>query len=170
MFKIADKVVDKNGKVFEIVTIEDKDFGLGKEPYFILKPYFAYDFNPGYQVFIPVSKSESLLRYVIDKEEAIRIIDSIESLETYHEVSPRERKVYFTKVVNNGDLSDLIRVIKTLIEYREERLKINKPFSDFDKRLLQNLTNLLNSEFSLALSIPVDEVSYFILKRTGISL
>jgi RNA polymerase-interacting CarD/CdnL/TRCF family regulator len=106
----------------------------------------------------------------MNKEEALELIDSFERLETYPDVSPRERKVYFTKVIASGDRFDLLRVIKTLSEYREERLRENKPFSDFDKRLLQNLTMLLNHEISLALSIPVSEVSYFIANRTGNTL
>ncbi len=170
MYQLGDKVIDKSGKIFEIVSLEDKDFGMGTETYFVLKPSFEYDFNPGYQAFIPVSRSEVLLRPVMNKEEALALIDSFTSLETYPEVSPRERKVYFTKVVSNGDRSDLLRVIKTLLEYREERLKLNKPFSDFDKRLLQSLMTLINNELSLALSIPVSEVAYFINSRTGMSI
>jgi CarD family transcriptional regulator len=170
MFKLGDKVIDKSGKIFEIENIEDKDFGAGPEPYFVLKPFFDYDFNPGYHAYIPVSRADVLLRPIMNKEEALELIDSFERLETYPDVSPRERKVYFTKVIASGDRFDLLRVIKTLSEYREERLRENKPFSDFDKRLLQNLTMLLNHEISLALSIPVSEVSYFIANRTGNTL
>jgi CarD family transcriptional regulator len=170
MFKLGDKVIDKSGKIFEVQSIEDKDFGAGPEPYFVLKPFFSYDFNPGYLAFIPVSRAETLLRPIMNKEEALQLIDSFPTLETYPDASPRERKVYFTKVVASGDRLDVLRVIKTLSEYREERLRENKPFSDFDKRLLQNLTSLLNHEISLALEIPLSEVSYFISSRTGNTL
>lgn len=169
MYTLGDKVLDKSGKIFVIESQVEKDFGGGNEPYFVLKPLFPYDFNPDYHSYIPVKKADTLLRRLLTKEEALQLIDSIDSLETYPDVSPRERKVYFTKVVSSGDRVDVMRVIKTLFEYREERLKKNKPFSDFDKRLLDSLTNLVNSEFSLALSIPVSEVSSFISNRTGYS-
>ena len=168
MYRIGDKVLDKNGKVFTIDAVENKDLGHGPEPYFVLTPYFPYDFNKGYHAYIPEAKADTLLRPIMDKEEALALIDSFESLETYPDVSPRERKMYFTKVVASGDRKDVCRVIKTLMEYREERMKNNKPFSDFDKRLLNNLTTLLYDEMSLSLSIPTSEVSNFITKRTGI--
>ena len=168
MYRIGDNVLDKNGKVFTIDAVEDKDFGKGPEPYFVLTPYFPYDFNPGYHAYVPQAKSASLLRPIMDKEEALALIDSFSTLETYPDVSPRERKMYFTKVVASGDRKDVCRVIKTLQEYREERMKDNKPFSDFDKRLLSNLKTLLYDEISLSLSIPESEVSNFISERTGI--
>ncbi len=170
MFKVGDLVVDKNGRVFKILLIEEKNFGPKNEPYFVMSPFFDYDFNPGFQAFIPVAKSATLLRPVLNETDALALIDSINDLETYPDVSPRERKVYFTRVVSNGDFSDLLRVIKTLIEYREDRLRMNKPFSDFDRRLLNSLVNIIDCEFSLALSIPPNEVKYFILNRTGFSI
>lgn len=170
MYKIGDKVIDRNGKVFSIETVEDKDFGNGPEPYFVLSPYFQYDFNPGFRTYVPEAKSDTLLRPVMDRQEALSLIDSFDTLETYPDVSPRERKMYFTKVIASGDRTDICRVIKTLVEYREERLKDNKPFSDFDKHLLSNLTTLIGDEISLALEISPSEVNDFIAERTGMIL
>lgn len=165
MYNIGDKVIDKNGRIFSIESVENKDFGKGPEPYFVLSPSFDYDFNPGYHAYIPQSKADVLLRHILSKDEAIALIDSFPSLDTYSEVSPRERKIYFTKVIASGDRTDILRVIKTLNLYKEERMRDNKPFSDFDRRLLQSLKKLLDNEFSLALSIPVDEVNSFISNR-----
>lgn len=169
MFKIGDKIIDKNGKIFEIESISEKDFGGGTSKYFILKPVFAYDFNQGYRCFVPIDKADSILRPVMNKDEALELIDSLSSLESYPEVNPRERKVYFQTVISSGSRKDICRVIKTLTKYKEARKKNNKPLSDFDHRLLTNLLSLFNDEVSLALGIPIESVNGFIRDRTGAS-
>lgn len=168
MYKIGDKVVDKTGKIFEVDTIEEKNFGSKSEQYFVLRPCFKYNFNPGYHLFVPVSKEE-LLRPVLSKEEALSLIDSINTLDTYSDVSPKDRKIYFQKILTNGNRIEILKIIKTLYEYREERRKMNKPLSEFDRRLLKDLTDLMHNEFSLALSIPVADVERFINERIDIA-
>lgn len=170
MFQIGDKVLDKNGKIFSIDHIEDKDFGAGMTPYFIMKPCFPYDFNAGYVSFVPVDKAESLLRPVMAETEAMNLIDSFKDLEAYPEVNPRERKNFFTKIVANGNRYEICRVIKSLIVYRQERLKAGKPFSDFDRRLLETLSVLLKSELSVSLHMPLSDVFPFVYQRTGFAL
>ncbi len=103
----------------------------------------------------------------MNREEALELIDSLESLESFSNVNPRERKVYFQNVVSKGNRSEICRVIKTLTEYREERKKENKPFSDFDQRLLASLQALFDDEISLALNIPTKDVNSFIKNRVN---
>lgn len=162
--------MDKNGKIFSIVAVEPKDFGTGVEDYFVLKPSFKYDFNPGYMAYIPVSRSENLLKNIMNKEEALSLIDSLPSLEPYLDISPRDRRMFFTKVIATGERKDVMRVIKSLIYYRDERKRLNKPFSDFDRRLLDSLKVMVNNELSISLEIAPDSVGSFIYDRVGYSI
>ncbi|MFA6624254.1 MAG: hypothetical protein WCS80_00620 [Bacilli bacterium] len=164
---INDKVIDRNGRIFKIESLVNKDFGNGPTPYFVLCPMFSYDFNPGYRCFVPSDKADNILRPIMNREEALELIDSLESLESFSNVNPRERKVYFQNVVSKGNRSEICRVIKTLTEYREERKKENKPFSDFDQRLLASLQALFDDEISLALNIPTKDVNSFIKNRVN---
>lgn len=165
MFQIGDKAIDRNGHIFEVESIVGKDFGDGISQYLLMRPCFEYCFNEGYRLYVPSEKAEDILRPVMTKEEALNLIDSLDDLEAFPDVNPRERKVFFTKIVSQGDRKEICRVIKTLSEYRETRQKLNKPFSDFDKRLLNNLTELFDNEMSLALGILPDEVTGFIKER-----
>ncbi len=170
MFQIGDKVLDKNGKIFVIDHVEDKDFGVGVQPYFIMKPCFPYDFNAGYVSFVPTDKADNLLRPIMNEEEAMRLIDSFKEMEVYPEVNPRERKNFYSKIVANGNRDEICRVIKSLIVYRQERLNSGKPFSDFDRRLLESLTLLLKNELSISLHMPIADVFPFVYQRTGFSI
>ncbi|MDY6064257.1 MAG: hypothetical protein SPI51_04585, partial [Candidatus Enterosoma sp.] len=131
---------------------------------------FRYDFNDGYRTYVPEDRSASLLRPVMEREEALEIIDSLPSLETFPEVNPRERKNFFTKVVSSGNRTDICKVIKTLLAYRQERLRRNKQFSDFDRRLLNSLILLFTNEISVALEMEPESVLLFVKERTGLIL
>ncbi len=170
MFQIGDKILDKSGHIFSIDRIETKNFGAGDIPYFVMKPCFSYDFNDGYVSYVPVDKSENLLRPIMKEEEALSLIDSFRTLEVYPEVNPRERKTFFTKVIAGGNREEICRIIKTLVIYRKERMKNNKPFSDYDRRLLDSLTQLLQSELSIVLNIPISEVFPLVFDRTGFAM
>ena len=165
MFSLGEKVIDKSGKIFNIECIEEKDFGCGVEPYFVLKPSFDYGLNKGYLAYIPVSKSEVLLKRILNREEALHLIDSFDDLQPFPEVSPRERKIFFAKVVSSGDKTEILRVIKSLMEYKASREKLNKPFSEFDRKLLESLRNMIDNELSLALSIAPEDVNNFVQNR-----
>lgn len=170
MFQIGDKILDKNGHIFSIDRIENKNFGSGDVAYFVMKPCFPYDFNSGYVSYVPVDKSDALLRPIMNQQEALSLIDSFKTLDVYPEVNPRERKTFFTKVIAGGNREDICRIIKTLVLYRKERMKNNKPFSDYDRRLLDSLTQLLQSEISIVLNIPISDVFPLVFNRTGFSM
>lgn len=170
MFDIGSQAIDKRGRIFQIVAREDKDFGNGAAPYFVLNPCFAYDFTPGYQCYIPVDKADTLLRPLLTKDEAMELLRQIPLLEPLPTVGPHERKTQFQSIANSGNRLDILRVIRTLLAYREERLKLNKPFSDFDTRLLRNLTGLFRDEMSVVFEIDPEEIPPFVEKVCGLNL
>jgi CarD family transcriptional regulator len=169
-YQIGDKAIDKSGRIFSVESIQSKDFGMGASDYLVMKPCFSYDFTPDYRFFIPKDKADTILHPVLTKDEALALIDSLPSLELYPELGPRERKTQFQNVITSGERKDICRVIKTLTAYREKRKKENKPFSDFDHRLLDSLTAMLQNEMSIALSIPGKDLNAFIHDRTGTNL
>ena len=170
MFGIGSRAIDKRGRLFQIVAQEEKEFGSGKVHYFVLSPCFAYDFTHGYQCFIPVDKADLLLRPLLTKEEALDLLKQVPSIEILPKVGPHERKTQFQNLVNSGNRIDSLRVILTLLAYREERIRLNKAFSDFDTRLLRTLTGLLRDEISVVFNLSPNEIPSFVEKVCGMNL
>lgn len=170
MYQIGDKALDNKGRIFTVEGIQMKDFGTGENPYLVLKPCFRYDFTPEYRFFVPQDKADTILHKILEKNEALALIDSLPGLETYPELGPRERKLQFQTVVATCERINICRVIKTLTAYREKRKQNNKPFSDFDSRLLSSLRSMFENEMSIALELDPSEVNDFIQKRTGETL
>ena len=170
MFSIGDKAIDKSGKIFRIDCVVDKDFGQGPTPYFAMSPCFPYDFNPGYQCFIPVDRADVLLRPLMSREAADNLLLEIKSIPIIKDIGPHERKAKFQAIVSTGNRKDILQVILTLLAYRNERRKLNKPFLDFDNRLLKNLTTLFQDEMSIVFDMTPEEVAQYIETKSEIPL
>ena len=97
MFTIGQKVVDQNGKVFVVESISDKDFGSGRSQYLSLRPCFESDSR--YRSYVPSDNASELIRNIRTREEARGLRKSYPEIETMCFQSPRERKMYFEKVV-----------------------------------------------------------------------
>ena len=166
-YRIGDKAIDRNGYIFEVERVEEKDFGNGPSSFLVMKPYFPYDYSKDYRMYVPMESQDQILRSVMTREQALDLIDRMKDLSSFPETNPRERKLRFQSIINSGDRREIFRVIKSLIEYRNKRKKINKPFSDFDTRLLKNLETMVVNEMSVALQIPPSSVADFVKERTG---
>ncbi len=170
MFSIGDRAIDKSGKIFRIDCVVDKDFGQGPTPYFAMSPCFPYDFNPGYQCFIPVDRADVLLRPLMNREEADKLLLEIKNIPVLKDIGPHERKAKFQAIVATGNRRDILQVILTLLDYRTERRKLNKPFSDFDNRLLKTLTSFFQDEMSIVFGMTQDEVAHYIETKSEVPL
>lgn len=169
-YQVGDKALDKRGRIFQVESIQVKDFGMGELPYLVMKPFFPYDFSEDYRFYVPQDKSETILIPLLDETEANQLIDEIPSLEPFPESTPRERKMQFQNVLASGSRKDICRAIKTLVLYRNRRKLANKPFSDFDNRLLASLRVMLENEMSLALTIQPSQLNDYIHERIGVYL
>ena len=92
MFSIGDRAIDKRGRIFKIEETMDKDFGDGPAPYFVMTPCFPYDFNQGYQCFIPVDKADSLLRPLLTRKEAEALLAEIKDIPVLRDIGPPRAK------------------------------------------------------------------------------
>ena len=166
-YRIGDKAIDKNGYIFEVERVDEKNFGNGPSCFLVMRPFFPYDYSKDYRMYVPMENADRILRSIMTKDQALDLIDHMQALSTFPETNPRERKLQFQNIINSGDRKEIYRVIKSLIEYRNKRKKINKPFSDFDTRLLKNLETMILNEMSVALQIPPSSVPDFVRERTG---
>ena len=149
MFTIGQKVVDQNGKVFVVESVLDKDFGSGRGRYLSLRPCFESD--SCYRSYVPSENANELIRNIRTKEEAENLRKSYPEMETICFGTPRERKMYFERVLHSKSPVELLRAGKSLLLYREERKSKKKSFSDFDRVLLDHILNLLSDERAAAL-------------------
>lgn len=168
MVHLKDKVVDRKGIIFTVEEIVEKDFGSGVEQYYLLKPYITSDFSDGYTTLVPVSKADQLLKSLIDKKEALDILENFEEIKPLEDVNPREKRNIYLDIIASGNRTEICRVYKSLINLEKFKWKYKKTLSDFDEKLLKIVYKLLINEIALVLDIPTSDVSSVFRKNESL--
>lgn len=169
-YGIGDKALNKAGRIFIVEAIQDKDFGSGPAPYLIMKPCFKYDFTEDFRLFVPMSNAQNILIPLMTRHQANALIDEIPNLEPYPEASPRERKMQCQNVISTGDRRMALRIIKSLVIYRQKRQEAKKAFSDFDSRLLDSMVTMLDDEIAVVFDISATDARSYLENKIGMAI
>ena len=82
---------------------------------------------------VPTDNRMGFIRNVISKEEAENLIKKIPEIETLENIDDKYIEKTYKELLYNGDLEDLIKIIKTTYLRNDARIKSNKKISDKDK-------------------------------------
>lgn len=162
MFSVDDYVVYSNTGVCRVVAIGTPEgFDAGRI-YYTLKPV-----NRPETVFLPVD-SESFIRGVISRQEAMDLVDRIPSIKEdtgVHGLDPRSLGEHYRQMMSSHECDDLVRLIKTIYmkgkHLAQNGKKLIKTDADFKKRA----EDILYNELSVALGIPAEEMEEYIVTR-----
>lgn len=160
MFKVGDYVVHGRNGVCKVEDITHVDItGADKNQlYYILVPLRS----ESSKVFYPVDSDKVVMRTVITKEEAEKLVRKIKEIEPMGIDNERQREVRYKEAIGSCDCVRLIGVIKTLYERNKERMEQGKRSTFLDDRYLKEAKKNLYDEFSIALSIDEEDVEEYI--------
>lgn len=159
MFNVGDKIVYPMHGAGTIDAIEQKDILGEKQDYYIIK-------MPGeVKVMVPISRASEIgVRNVIDKNEAGKVLQVLESNET--EMSPNWNKRYKENMekMKSGSIYEVADVVRNL-SYKQKE----KGLSTGEKKMLGNAKQILVSELVLAEHATEPEVENLIENKINIS-
>lgn len=162
MFKIGEKIVNRSGKVCEVIDIEEADYGVGLKTYYVLSPCFTN--NNSLVLHIPVEQ-ESTLRKVMNKDDVERLILSIPDIEVIWITNPKIRKTKFKELYTSGEPKEILRLIKSFVKRKDEFKNDKKTLSFTDENFLTEIKTNLYYEISLALNLSFDQVDELISNK-----
>ena len=159
MFKVGDKIVYPLHGAGTIDAIEQKDILGEKQDYYIIK-------MPGeVKVMVPIAKAEQVgVRNIIDKEEAVKVLQILEAEET--EMSNNWNKRYQENMLKmkSGSVYEIADVVRNL-SYKQKE----KGLSTGEKKMLNNAKQILVSELVLAEHATEPEVIQLIDNKINMS-
>jgi CarD family transcriptional regulator len=161
MFHIGDLVVYGNSGVCEIQNITTLDISSGdpERQYYILKPLYQT-----YTVSTPVDNDQVLMRPIISREEAERIIRTIPEMqaEAYYNESINQLSEHYKSIISTFDGEELIRM--TMSIYSKNQIRVDKKLKPgaIDQRYMKRAEDLIFGEFAAALGITKEEVPDYI--------
>lgn len=129
-----------------------------KRKYYVLEPVF----EKASTIYTPVDNDKIVMRRIMNKEEAEKLIAHIEDIETVWIQEEKRREQTYKEAIRTYDSRSLVQIIKTLYQRRKSRINEGKKVLSSDEQYLHKAEELLYSEMSLALSIPKERVEAYI--------
>ncbi len=131
-----------------------------KKKYYVLEPVF----EKASTIYTPVDNEKIVMRRIMNREEAEKLIAQIEEIDTMWIQEEKRREQTYKEAIRTYDSRSLVQIIKTLYKRKRSRINEGKKVLSSDEQYLHKAEELLYSEMSLALSIPKDEVESYIAK------
>ncbi len=157
MFGVGDKVIYGITGVCQV----DEKYERGGRQFYVLKPLFQTC-----RITTPVDNAKVIMRPVISREEALKVIRAIPSTapETYVNSNVTQLKMHYNDIIA---LCDCMELMKLLISIQDKKRMVesqNRKFGTIDQMYMKRAEDLLFGELSVALDIPKDSVGEFIEK------
>ena len=159
MYSVGEKIVNKSGKVCEIVAIEEKDYGAGLKTYYVLQPYFSS--NESMKIFVP-TEQENTLRTIMSKKQIKDLLSKIEGIETVWYSNPKVRKAEFKELYSSGNPIEILRLIKSFEKKKAEFKDDKKSLSFTDESFLKEIKRNIYNEIAVSLEKPIEEIESLI--------
>lgn len=153
MFKVGDVVVYSVHGLCRINDICEKTIANETKMYYVLNPLD----QPSLTISTPV-ENKGLIMKMMDKEEAEEILHSFAEpgVDWINEV--RKRMAQYNQMVKSGDRRQIAGVLNTLMCKNLEASVNKKKLYDQDRRLMENIQNVLFKELARVLDKSLDEV------------
>ena len=113
----------------------------------------------------PADNRMGFIRDVISQEEAKNLIKKIPKIETLENLDDKYIEKTYKELLYNGNLEDLIKIIKTTYIRNDNRIKRNKKISDKDKTYFEKAEEYLYNELSISLNMSFDETKEYIINE-----
>lgn len=129
-----------------------------EKKYYVLEPVF----EKASTIYTPVDNDKIVMRRIMNKEEAERLIAHITEIDTVWIQEEKRREQTYKEAIRTYDSRSLVQIIKTLYLRKRSRIDEGKKVLSSDEQYLHKAEELLYSEISLALSIPKENVEAYI--------
>ncbi|HJC47524.1 MAG TPA: CarD family transcriptional regulator [Candidatus Lachnoclostridium pullistercoris] len=131
--------------------------------YYTLKPLY----ERGSVVFTPVDNQKMVIRPVISREEALRLIDGMRDAEGLGIQDEKKREEGYKEALKTCRAEELVRMMKTIYARGRSRAARGKKATDADSRYLKLAEDYLFGELAVSLDLDRDQVKAFIRERIG---
>ena len=125
--------------------------------------------NSSTVIYVPVENEQltSKMRHILTKEEIDATLDEVNEKEILWIENRKERMEYFQTIINQGDTTELLRIVACLYKRKLSVVNQGKKFSLTDENLLQQAVSIIDNEFSFVLGIEVNKVKDYIQAKVS---
>ena len=165
MFEIGDFIVYGNVGVCTVEEIGSLDSPLIPEDkkYYTLVPYYT----KGSKIFTPIDNKKVVMRPVISKDEAMDLVEDINNINSLDIPQEKGREARYKEIFSKCDCRELVKLIKTIYERKDEREADGKKLTVADEKFIRLAEESLFGELAIPLDMGIEEVKDFVLQQVG---
>ncbi|MFU0828124.1 MAG: Transcriptional regulator, CarD family [Lachnoclostridium sp.] len=161
MYQVGDLIVFGNKGVCKIDNIGTLESFDSKKLYYTLIPYFS----SGGKIYTPVDNDKVIMRPLISKEEALKLIEDIKNIDTIWITNEKRREHEYKEAIRKCDCRELVRIIKTIYLRKQSRLTRGKRVLSIDSKYYKIAEENFYGELSISLGMNIDEVKKCVLAK-----
>jgi CarD family transcriptional regulator len=130
--------------------------------YYVLKPL-----HQGGVIYSPADNTDILMRPIITKDDAKKLIDMIPEIkvEPYQSNGLLETIEHYKSIIKTRDCAKLIELTMNIYSKKQYSIKHNRKFSAQEDMFMKQAEDMLFGELSVALDIPREQVKSYIAAR-----
>lgn len=163
--KTGEYVVYKKHGIYEIAEIRKEKIASEFKVYYVLKS--VYDKNA--TVYVPADKEDLVnqMERVLSKEEIDGIILHSSELSFEWIDSNQERFQAMEEIISQGDLTEILAMMRLLMNKRAEAMAVKAKVFAHDERMLAASQKIICEAFAFTLGIDKKEVLGYIEEKLG---
>ena len=116
-------------------------------------------------MYTPVDNQKIVMRSVLSRDEAERLIYDMKDIETFWIQDEKRREELLKESLKTCDCREGVKIIKTLYLRKQSRLANGKKEIAVDERYLHVAEDSLYGELAIALNMPKSQVEQFVCER-----
>lgn len=160
MFQVGDLIVYGNTGVCRVEKIGAPELsGVPKGiDYYTLSPYYSQKSR----IFTPCDNDKVVMRPVISKREARKIVKEIPSIGLLIITDEKKREEKYKETMRSCDCREFVSIIKTIYARKQERIAEGKKVTASDEKYFQLAEEKLYGELAVALDMERQKVKEYV--------
>jgi len=161
--KIGEYVIYRQIGICQIVDIRKENFDSSVEKtYYVLKAMSDKTI-----IYVPVDSQEIelFMRHILTADKIQSIIDKAETAQNEWIEDSKLRANYFEQLLQNGNRSEILWIVKVLSLHKIDVEKSNRKFYVSDERILAKAEKLIIDEFAYILGVEKSQVIPYIISH-----
>ena len=155
MFTIGDHIIYSAHGLCRIDDIQDVTVSGVTKQYYKLHPLE----NTRVTISTPVDNEKVVMLKLLQKEEALEIIESFKQDGAEWETQPNSRLKQYSELINSGDRLQIAKVVNTLMRKKVDAQLEKTTLYERDYKLLNNTQIILFKELARALDTSFEEIN-----------
>ena len=158
MFKIGDYIIYGSNGVCEVTSVGKLNISNDDKLYYTLSPVYSKTSV----VYTPVDNDKVVMRRVISKEKAEKLVENIYTIETLGMEDEKKREECYKKALRTCDCEEWVKIIRTSHIRIQDRRASGKKVMNSDEKYLKMAEDYLFGELAITLDIDKENIHEYI--------